>query len=320
MSQTWPEYFDTLQEKPLKWPQPPPVQPVSAQSSLKPLHDVKVVMWDFYGTLVRISDGELKLQVEDDLRMQIALEKTLEEFAMWQSMTRKPGSPWRYLWSQYRELLDQLQMTKSCAVGDSPRIGLHEIWRKILERLVKKDYEWDTVVHGDRERLAQHVGFFYHLSLQGVEVLPEVLKTLRSIHQIGLRQAIFGETESFSLPHFSWLAQRELGTGFPPNLFDPSLSVLSHTLGLRKSSQTFYKTAEKQLSGQRIKPHQVLIVSTRLEGDLEFAKRRGWKTALLAFDRLSLKATPADLKLERLKPDRLITSHQQVRELLASPD
>ncbi|MBD3674878.1 MAG: hypothetical protein HUJ26_15280 [Planctomycetaceae bacterium] len=316
MSSTWPEYFDWLHEKPLKWPQPPPLESVPAQSSLQPIPGIEVVLWDFYGTLVRISDGELKLFVDDDLRMQIALEKTLEEFAMWQSMTRKPGAPWRYLMSQYRELLDRLQMTQSCAKGDLPQIGLHQIWSKILERLLKKDYGWDRSIHGDRDRLAQHIGFFYHLSLQGVEIIPEVLKTLDALHRTGVRQAIFGETERFSIPHFCWTAQRQTGKPFSPEVLDSSLCVLSHSLGLRKSSQTFYKTAEKQFSKRGIRPDQVFVVSTRLKGDLEFAKQRGWKTALLAFDRLSLRATSADLKRERLKPDRLVTSHSQILELL----
>lgn len=318
MPHSWPEYFEFLEEKSLKWPQTPPVQPVSAQPSLPPIPEVKVVFWDTYGTLMRISDGELKRRVDDDLRMQIALEKTLEEFSMWQSMTRKPGAPWRYLMTQYEELLERLQMTKRCDIGDFPKIGLNEIWLKVLERLMKKDYTWDSTIHGDRERLAEHVGFFYHLSLQGVEVPPEVVETLVELHQLGVKQAFFGETEGFTLPHFLWLTQRKLGKSLPAGLLDPSLSVMSHTLGLRKSSQTFYKTAKDKLSEQQIQPHQVLVVSTRLEGDLELAKQHGWKTALLAFDKLSLQATPAELKQKKLKPDRLITSHRQVCELLNS--
>ena len=92
---------------------------------------------------------------------------------------------------------------------------------------------------------------------------------------------------------------------------------MSHNLGLRKSSQTFYKTVQKHLSEQRIQPHQVLSVSTRLEGDLELAKQRGWKTALLANDRLSLRARSSQLKEEHLKPDRLLTSLRQVIDLIS---
>jgi FMN phosphatase YigB (HAD superfamily) len=317
MPYSWPEYFDWLHEKPLKWPQPPPIQPVSAQASIQPLPGIKVVLWDFYGTLVRISDGRLKRLVDDELRMQIAIEKTLEEFSMWQSMTRKPGAPWKYLLSQYRDLLEQLRMTTSCATGDSPMISLADIWSRILDRLLQKEFLWDKAIHGDRERLAQHIGFFYHLSLQGVEVNSEICETLITLKSQGVIQGILGETEEFSLPHFLWMVQDKTGNEVPAGLFDSSLSVMAHNLGLRKSSQTFYKTAEKKLSEQKILPHQVLSVSTRLEGDLEFARRRGWKTALLANDRLSLSATSGQLKEERLKPDRLLTSFRQVIDLLS---
>lgn len=317
MTYSWPEYFDWLHEKPLRWPNPPPVQPVSAHASIQPLPQIKVVLWDFYGTLVRISDGRLLRLVNDDFRMQIAIEKTLEEFSMWHSMTRKPGAPWKYLLRQYEELHEQLRMTKSCPVGDIPLIRLSEIWSRILDRLLRKEFSWDRDIHGDQERLAQHIGFFYHLSLQGVEVSAEVCETLLTLRNRGVRQAVIGETEEFSLPHFLWLFRNRTGREVPAGLFDSSLSVMSHNLGLRKSSQTFYKTAEKELLEQNIKPHQVLSVSTRLEGDLELAKQRGWKTALLANDRLSLGASSSQLKEYRLKPDRLLTSFRQVIDLLS---
>lgn len=196
-------------------------------------------------------------------------------------------------------------------------ISLADIWSRILDRLLQKEFLWDKAIHGDRERLAQHIGFFYHLSLQGVEVISEICETLITLKSQGVIQGILGETEEFSLPHFLWMVQDKTGNEVPAGLFDSSLSVMAHNLGLRKSSQTFYKTAEKKLSEQKILPHQVLSVSTRLEGDLEFARRRGWKTALLANDRLSLSATSGQLKEERLKPDRLLTSFRQVIDLLS---
>ncbi len=317
MTYTWPEYFDWLHKKPLKWPNPPPIQPISAKASIRPLPDIKVVFWDFYGTIIRVSDGELVKLVNDDFRMQIAIEKTLEEFSMWQSMTRKPGAPWKYLLNQYQESLDQLTMTRSCSSGDTPLVCLSEIWSRILDRLMKKDFSWDRTIHGDQERLAQHIGFFYHLSLQGVEASPEICETLLTLNNRGLRQAVLGDAEEFSLPHFLWLLREKTGGEVPVGLFDSALTLMSHNLGLRKSSQTFYKTVEKQLSEQRIQPHQVLSVSTRLEGDLELAKQRGWKTALLANDRLSLRASSSQLKEEHLKPDRLLTSLRQVIDLIS---
>src|SRR5665811_1573443 len=81
------EYSDWLKERSLRWPAPPKVDPVSASPSAKPMENIRAVTWSIYGTLLRITDGELVFQHPQAIRMEVAIEKTIHEFNMWNSMT-----------------------------------------------------------------------------------------------------------------------------------------------------------------------------------------------------------------------------------------
>jgi hypothetical protein len=45
--------------------------------------------------------------------MEVALEKTIQEFKMWPSMSRKPGKPSEYLSKLYAQDLDQVRIARS---------------------------------------------------------------------------------------------------------------------------------------------------------------------------------------------------------------
>ena len=98
MPQSLSEFAEWLDGQDHSWPVPPPVQPVKATPFTKPLDGIAAVTWSVYGTLLRISDGCLHLDHPVQLRMQVAMEKTIKTFNMWQSMSRKAGAPWEYLY------------------------------------------------------------------------------------------------------------------------------------------------------------------------------------------------------------------------------
>ena len=74
---------------------PPEPTPVKAKPHSSPLPQVRLVTWNVYGTLLTLTGGELYFQHPQKMVMDLALEKTVQEFKMWGSMSRKPGQPSR---------------------------------------------------------------------------------------------------------------------------------------------------------------------------------------------------------------------------------
>ena len=96
------QYATYLDTRGLPWPAAPqPVAP-KVRPHIQPLKGVKAVLWTVYGTLLAIPEGDLKFEVENDFMMNVALDKTIHEFKMWGSMSRKPGQPSEYMREIYK--------------------------------------------------------------------------------------------------------------------------------------------------------------------------------------------------------------------------
>lgn len=316
MPKTLLEYAELLDERNLRWPAPPKWEPVNAASSSKPLTGIRAVTWSLYGTLLRITDGELLFRHPQTIRMEVAIGKTIHEFNMWNSMTRRPGRPEDQLLPKYTNAIEEARLTSSNRKGDIPEIDSAEIWRRLLELLDKKEYRYDESIYGDLHEYSQKVAYFFHCSLQGTEAAKGALATLLAVSQGGIRQAALDNAQCFTLVQLT----RALRTQGPvPDLgviLPDSLNTLSYEWGIRKPSVSLYAQSILRFKEIGIEPHEILHVGTRINDDLAVAKSCGFKTVLYAGDTSSLQATVADLKDPALRPDRLITELPQLRNIL----
>ncbi|HUQ69250.1 MAG TPA: HAD family hydrolase, partial [Planctomycetaceae bacterium] len=291
--------------------------PVNALPYARPLAGIKAVAWDVYGTLLRISDGELLFQHPQAVRMEVALDKTLQEFNLWHSMSRKPGAPWEYLQSMYTRSYDDLRLAGSGRKGDLTEIDAGKLWRKVLSKLDLKEFTYDESLYGDLDELGEKMAYFFHSALQGTEAAAGALTTLSALSQAGIASGIVADGQCFTLVQMLRGLRRQ-GT-LPPagSLWNPEAVVLSSQEGVRKPSKSLYLRAVERFLRLGIEPPEVLYVGARLREDLTVAKSMGFRTVLFAGDKLSLRATLSDLRDPAVKPDRLITEIAQVREILS---
>ena len=316
MPQSLSEYVEWLDDRDIIWPKPPAIQPVKAKPSVKPLPDIRAVVWGIYGTLLRISDGELLFEHPQELRMQVALDKTIRNFNMWHSMSRKPGEPWRQMYEENQKLWQNQQMAGTKQKGDLREIDSREIWSTVVSRLQAKEYEYDRSQYGDESDLAEKIAYFYHASLQGVEAAPNALPTLRAVADAGLTQSLLGNAQCFTMVQLL-RALGEQGDVPPPGeLFAFDCLTLSFQEQVRIGSPSLYRRCVERLEAAGVAPEETLYISCRLADDLALAKAAGMRTALYAGDAISLRATKEELRNPDFRPDRLLTDLAQTREIL----
>lgn len=317
MAQSLQEYAEWLANRDdLKWPIAPELVTPKATPFLKPLRGIAAVTFSVYGTLLHIADGRLLFDHEQQLRMQIALDKTIKEFNMWNSMSRKPGAPWEYMLSQYRNLLEDQRISQKVAKGEFPEINAADLWQQLIVRLQKNEYAIDESFYGSLDDFSLKVAYFFHACLQGQEAMPEALATLCQLKEQGKKVALFSDAQPFTLVQLlRGLASQ--GT-LPPlaELFTPECFCLSYREEVRKPSASLYERLLSRFEQIDIAPEQILHVGTRINDDLAIAKRFGMKTALFAGDSLSMQASKAEVRDPELKPDRLITKLSQLAEIL----
>ncbi len=316
MPQTLMEFADWLDGQDHTWPVPPPAEPVKATAFAKPLEGIAAVTWSVYGTLLEISDGCLHLDHPQQVRMQVAMEKTIKAFNMWQSMSRKPGAPWQYLYEQYRECLELKQMTATGRTGNFPQVNSADLWQTLIGRLMQNEYEIDEEFYGDEDQFAEKVAFFFHQSLQGVAAANGAAGVLTAIANSSCRQTLLADAQPFTLVQLL----RGLGRDatLPPlgELLDADAMTLSCQLGLRKPSPPLYQACLNRLAEDGIEPGEVLHIGSRLRDDLAVAKQLGMKIALYAGDSSSFKASQEEVRDPDMRPDRLLTELTQVLTVL----
>lgn len=319
MAKSLAEYLSALDERSnLIFPKAPRWKPIPATPSMKPLPQVKVVLWSVYGTLLRIDRGRLVHQHPQELRMQIALQKTIEEFKMWQSMSRKPGQPWEYMLQQYNGLVEDQRIVATQKKGDTPEIDSAVVWAKLIERLQRNEYSWDESFYGDLAGFAVKVAYFFHAMMQGTEPFEGCVETLARLAGSGIRQGLVDDAQQFTLAQLVHGLKRQGGEGNLTGYFSPDLSGLSYQLEIRKPSPSLYLNVAARCSASGFSPNEVLYLSNRLTDDLGMAKQVGFRTGLMVVDENCTELTIADLKNPEYRPDRLLTDVRQVLDIVSA--
>jgi FMN phosphatase YigB (HAD superfamily) len=312
------EYLDWLDGRhELMWPKPPAIKPLNAKPSCNPLPGVKVVLWDVYGTLLSIVDGDLVHRHRQQVRVQVALEKTIQEFNMWYSMTRKPGQPWEYMLQQYSKLLEDAGMVGNIAKGDTPEIDSAKVWGKILERLVKHEYTWDAGLYGNQLELAEKIAYFFHANQQGVVASPDAAQALELVLRQGRRQGLLANAQSFTVAQLQRALREQNPDLVLRSLLHANYLHLSMQYGVRIPSPTLLARVERVFKQSGVLPENVLVVSCRLKDHLDIAKKFGFRTALYAADANACQVDAEDLKNPELRPDRLLTDLIQISDVLS---
>jgi FMN phosphatase YigB (HAD superfamily) len=318
MSKSLQEYLAWLDSRSeLIWPRPPAPQPLKATPYLKPLPGIRAVVWSIYGTLLRIDGGRLQHLHPQPLRMQIALQKTIEEFNMWQSMSRKPGAPWEYMLQQYKRVLDAELLKPTRRRGDFREVDSMVVWAKLIDRLIRNEYRYDEKFYGQLGDFAEKVAYFFHANLQGVAASDHVVDTLRQVASAGMRQGLLDDGQPFTTEQLLRAFRQQGPVQSLGEFISASVTTVSSALHVRKPSPSLFSAGFAPLIRQGVEPQAILYVSHRLEDDLAAARQFGVQTALYAADATSCRVQPAQLRDPDLKPDRLLTDIRQIREILA---
>jgi FMN phosphatase YigB (HAD superfamily) len=311
--QEYASYLDARAD--LSWPAVPEIERPRAKPSLTRLPGVRAVTWSLYGTLLAIGGGQLYLEHPQKFMMDVALDKTIQEFKMWASMTRKPGQPADYLRQVYANIL--LEQHAHKPPGEKfPEILADRIWDAFIKKLFQKDYKFDALSMGSLNEFSRKVAYFFHRSLQGTACYPGAASSLKLVKEKGLAQGILGNAQCFSLTQLERALVKQDPKSSLSRFFDPGLNALSFELQCRMPSERLFRQVLSAAASKGIGPGEILHVGSRIIQDVAPAKRLGMKTGLFAGDKASLEATAEQLKDAPTRPDVLLTELTQIADVI----
>ena len=315
MPLTLEQYVERLDSRTdLPWPAAPKIDAPKAKPKIKQM-PVKAVFWTVYGTLVAIPQGELLFEHPQEFVTDVAFEKLIKEFKMWNSMSRKPGAPSAYMKELYNKALTTLRMTGS-GLEKFPEVQVERVWEDIVKKLFQKEYTFDAAVYGSMNEYVKKIAYFYHASIQGSGAYPDAVEALRLGADRGLVQGLLADGQCFTVGQLQRCLKQQ-DPNFDLNaIIPPAMRIISADKKARKPSETLFKAALSAVAVKGLSPSEVLHVGSNLERDIAPAKKQGFRTALFAGDKNSLAATPEQLQDPATRPDAMITELPQVLELV----
>jgi histidinol phosphatase-like enzyme len=314
MPLTLDQYASYLDTRDLVWPVAPQPEPPKARAYVQVLPGVRAVLWNVYGTLLSISSGELLFEHSDEFIMNVALDKAIQEFKMWNSMSRKPGQPADYMKEIYIRVVAEHKL--SLGSEKYPEVLAERVWENIIKKLFQKEYKFDAGFFGSLNEFSRKVAYFFHASLQGTACYLGAAEAIKALAAAGLAQGLLADAQCFT----SVQLKRGLEKQDDSVNLDESLPIsyrfLSCERRCRKPSENLFRHAVKTLAEQGIEPAEMLHVGSSMTRDLAPAKKFGMRTALFAGDRQSLLATAEQLKDPNLRPDVLLTELSQIAQVI----
>jgi putative hydrolase of the HAD superfamily len=277
--------------------------PADARPRLPRLDGIRAVVFDVYGTLFSSGVGDIGLATEEN--RDAALRATLTEHGL------------RLAAAAEEERLDDLlhkvmqnHQTERRAQGvEYPEVDIRKVWSDFIETLLDKQLLQSGAAF-DIETLV----IDYEARVNPTQPMPGLSGALATLREFGPLSIISNAQFYTPLLFEAFLGETTEALGFCS-----ACNVWSYNELEGKPSRRLYEIAAQKLAEHHgLHPGDCLYVGNDMRNDIWPAKEAGFRTALFAGDRLSLRRRAEHPACKNLQPDAEITELAQLPSLLGS--
>lgn len=265
--------------------------PTNIEHNLTLLPDIKAVLFDIYGTLFISASGDISLATGH------SNEQAIHQ-ALFHCKLQAP-TPSTVLFPIFKELVAKHQESRTIEGIEFPEVDIRKVWQDFLQRL--------NIQH--TQRTIENLATQYECLSNPVWPMPYLKETLDSLNQLKIPLGIISNAQFYTPLLFDALldkSAKDLG-------FLPDLSFFSYKLLEAKPAKTAYSQAAKSLcKNYNIIPENVLYVGNDLLNDIMPAQKVGFKTALFAGDKRSLRLRPNHPLCKNIISDLTVTELPQI--------
>lgn len=259
---------------------------------LPEIDGIRAVIFDIYGTLFVSASGDISLA-------QAVERQSAMEAAVTAAGLQPPPEP--TLTDRFHTAITAAHDRRRNEGIACPEVDIREIWATVL----------DGGEPPESPRIAE-LAVRYEAAVNPVWPMPGLAALLDELRGNGLRLGIVSNAQFFTPLLFpALLAKPRADLGFAPEL-----EVWSYGEREAKPSVALYEKLAAQLKRAEIPPGAVLYVGNDLRNDIWPAQAVGFKTALFAGDKRSLRWRRDDERLRKVEPDAVVTDLDQVAGLL----
>jgi putative hydrolase of the HAD superfamily len=174
---------------------------------------------------------------------------------------------------------------------------------------------WQTVLGTDDRARIEDFALEYEMLVNPVYPMPGLERLLSFFSSAGVPMGIISNAQFYT----PVLLECIMGANLKRRGFDPNLLFFSWREGRAKPSVFMFERAKAALQDMKIPTASVLYVGNDMLNDIRPAVSVGFRTALFAGDRRSLRLRDGDARCRGLSPDRVVTDLRQLTTAFVSP-
>lgn len=295
-----PEHIRAIRDRAAKGPV---ICAENAIARINKISDIRAVVFDIYGTLISSGVGDISLSSKSNSND--ALYYTLFN----QGIEVLPAFDSTRLDALLLESIKYFQRKRSKEGVCYPEVEIREVWKYFLEKLLTKKLINPLPADLDIEGLI----IDYECRVNPTQAMPGLVDTLNELHQRGLKISIISNAQFYTPLLFDAL----IGKSLSELNICMDCAIWSYVLREAKPSQRLYELSANHLFRiYQIDPKQVLYVGNDIRNDIWPAQSVGFKTALFAGDKLSLRRRKEDPQCKHIEADLEITQLHQLLDCL----
>ncbi|MFQ5732892.1 MAG: HAD family hydrolase [Planctomycetaceae bacterium] len=268
--------------------------PTGEQPALSALPGIRAVLFDVYGTLLISAGGDMGMEVSEDV--------TKAASDAFRGATRAAGLLSEGRVAEFFETIRTHHRRAREAGITFPEVDVVAVLREVLE--------------GDAYKLSeamlQRVAVEFECRVNPVWPMPHARECLARLRDTGRILGIVSNAQFYSpltLEALLGKSPEQLG-------FETVLQFFSYKRGQAKPSPFLFQQAAHTLKGCGIAPEEAVYVGNDLLKDVMPAASVGFRTALFAGDRRSLRKRDGDARVAGVVPDVVLTSLDQLERCL----
>lgn len=273
---------------------------------LKKLKGIRAVVFDVYGTLFQSSVGDISLADENKSKedREAIVRESLEAAGFFVQDEVTP------IGELFMDTIHAEQDIRREQGTKYPEVDIVGVWEDLIGQLEAYELIRGKATRSRLELLAIH----YEARVNPVYPMPGVLDVIESVLDKGASLGIISNAQKFTPLLFETFFDDTVGDlGF-----EEIACVWSYEHGTAKPGTELYSICIDRLQAlDGIEPKEVLYVGNDRRNDVWPAQKVGFKTALFAGDKRSLRLREDDETLNGVKPDVIVTELEQIAECLA---
>lgn len=265
-------------------------QATSVEPRLAPLNDIQAVLFDVYGTLLISASGDIG---------NASLSGRADAFA---SAVEAVGASYASSSSAGVDALHDAIRSQQSQLREHgtahPEVDIVAAWRTLFGEL--------------SDNQLTELSVEYECRVNPIWPMPTASETLQRLRDSGFKLGIISNAQFFTP-----VAMEQLfGADLASLGFDSDLLFYSYEFLQAKPGRFLYEKAAAALAKQGIQPGQALYVGNDMLNDVFPANEVGFRTALFAGDRRSLRMRSDDIRVQGVEADWVVTRLSQITDAL----